>query len=266
MLLKTALRSVGVLLLMLATWPAAWSQSAPQFDAIVVRQHDPHDVSQDGGIHWGGLAFEANNVPLTFLMTQAFGVKKWLIDGLPAWAAKSTWDVNAKVAASDLKLMQSLTREQRSQMLQTVLTEQFRLRYHFGEKLQPVYELSVLPAGPKFKASANIDGTKRGFGGWTFAAGLAQCERITMAQFANGLSPLVERVVMDKTGLTGAYDIEVRWTPENSANAGNDNGLDATAAPGIVTALREQAGLRLTSAKAMVPLLVIDAMEQPEQQ
>lgn len=261
------LRYVGTVLLLLTSWCAACSQDVPQFDAIVVRLHDPHDVSQDGGIHWSGLAFEANNVPLTFLMTQAFGVKKWLIDGLPAWAAKTTWDVNAKVAASDLKLMQNLTREQRSRMLQTILMEQFRLRYHFGEKLQPVYDLSVLPAGPKFKAtSTNADGTKHGFGGWTFAAGLAQCERITMAQFANGLSPLVERVVVDKTGLTGTYDIELRWTPENFANTDDDNGLDASAAPGITTALREQAGLKLTSAKAMVPVLAIDGMEEPEAQ
>jgi uncharacterized protein (TIGR03435 family) len=244
----------------------AAAQDTPRFDAITVRPHDKNDPSQDGGIHWAGLVFEAKNVPLTFVMTQAFGVKKWLIAGLPAWAEKTTWDVNAKVSEGDLKLMQNMTREQRSQMLQVVLAEQFQLRYHYESRVEPVYELALLPGGPKFKPTPSVASGEAAqhHGGWTFTQGLVKVEAITMAQFANGLSPLVERVVVDKTSLAGMYDLELHWTPEVSSGSNTDNGLPGAATPGIYTALREQLGMKLTSAKAPVPVLVVDHMEQPE--
>ncbi|MEZ2347631.1 TIGR03435 family protein [Terriglobus sp. RCC_193] len=246
--------------MLLSATRVAAAQDTPQFDAITVRPHDKNDPSQDGGIHWAGLVFEAKNVPLTFLMVQAFGVKKWLIAGLPAWAEKTTWDVNAKVSEGDLKLMQNMTREQRSRMLQAVLAEQFQLRYHYELRVEPVYELAVLPGGPKFKPTPSVAHGS----GWTFTQGLVKVEAITMAQFVNGLSPLVERVVVDKTSLAGMYDMELHWTPEASSASNTDNGLPEAATPGIYTALREQLGVKLTSAKAPVPVLVVDKMEQPE--
>ena len=71
----------------------------------------------------------------------------------------------------------------------------------------------------------------------------------------------MQRPVLDKTGLTGRYDIELEWTPERlqmqSAPA-----LDA-GPPSIFTALQEQLGLRLESAKGPVKTLVIDHVERP---
>ena len=245
----------------------AMAQQTPKFDVIVVRPHDRSDVSTDGGIHWEALVFEAKNVPITFLMTQAFGVKKWLIEGVPQWAAKGTWDMNAKVTAGDLKMMQTLTREERSSMLQNVLIQQFGLRYHFESRVQPVYELHVQPGGAKFHTTSITDSEAAAghTGNWNFSAGEVQCQRITMAQFANGLSPLVERVVLDRTGLPAAYDLQVRWTPDGDTS-GNSNGSDADDAPGLATALREQAGLKLAAAKAPVPVLIVDSMTHPEAQ
>lgn len=241
------------------------AQETPKFDAIIVRPHEARDISQGGSINWNGLAFTAANIPLTFIMTQAFGVKKWLIDGLPPWASSARWDVNAKVDEADVKTLQSLDREQRSRMLQAILTEQFGLRYHFEDRIEPVYELTVLPGGPKFRATTfnttplNPDKPVRS-GNWMFFQGEVTCESITMPQFANGFSPLLERVVVDKTDLTGRYDLSLKWTPEDAAQNDQDSH------PGVFTAVREQLGLKLTPAKAPVPVLVVDALARPEAQ
>jgi uncharacterized protein (TIGR03435 family) len=246
--------------LLLLSPTALVAQETPKFDAIVARRHDPSDPSQDGGIYWKGLTFEAKNVPMTFLVTRAFGTEKWLIEGMPAWASKGTWDFSAKVTPDGLAAMKNVSHNQMGPLLKMVLTEQFGLRYHFEDKVQPVYELTVLPGGPKFKPTPPPDGdaSKRRPGNWNFFEGTANAKGITMPQFAESFSPLVERVIVDKTGLTDMYDLEVKWTPDDVPTT------EADTTPGVFTALREQLGLKLTPAKASVPSLVIDAMTPPD--
>jgi uncharacterized protein (TIGR03435 family) len=199
-------------------------------------------------------------VPMTFLVTKAFGTKKWLIEGMPAWASKGTWDFSAKVTPESLAAMKAISHNQIGPLLKIVLVEQFGVRYHFEDKMQPVYELTVLPAGPKFKPtpSANGDASKRKPGNWNFSQGDANAIGITMPQFADSFSPLVERVILDKTGLSDMYDLQVKWTPEDTPTP------EADTTPGVFTAVREQLGLKLTPAKASVPSLVIDAMTPPD--
>lgn len=253
------MRALACLLLLLSPVTLI-AQETPKFDAIVARRHDPSDPSTDGGIHWEGLTFEAKNVPMTFLLTQAFGTKKWLIEGMPAWASKGTWDFSAKVTPESLAAMKAISHNKIGPLLKIVLVEQFGLRYHFEDKMQPVYELTVLPGGPKFKPTPAPDGdlSKRKPGSTNFFQGTANGKGITMPEFANDLSPLVERVVIDKTNLTDMYDLAVTWTPEDTP------ATDGDAEPGVFTAVREQLGLKLTPAKASVPSLVIDVMTPPE--
>jgi len=76
------------------------------------------------------------------------------------------------------------------------------------------------------------------------------------ARFLFGLSNASGRIVVDKTGLTGYYDIDLKWTPDEDLVAG------ATGAS-LFTALEEQLGLKLVSAKAPVDVLVVDHVERP---
>jgi uncharacterized protein (TIGR03435 family) len=78
------------------------------------------------------------------------------------------------------------------------------------------------------------------------------------------LTRQVHRTVLDKTGLTGKYDIAMKWTPDSAAPAGGDDGA-SDAAPSIFTALQEQLGLRLQTAKGPVDTLVIDSVEKPSE-
>ena len=268
----TALRGTFALLLGTAAVMNVYAQGippepTPRFDIITVRLHKD-DGRRDGSFGWKGLFFSTDNAPIKFLIANAFHVKMWLITGLPAWAETSKWDVQAKVVEEDAILMQDLTREQRSAMLRTILEERFGMVWHMEARAQPVYELTVLPGGPKFHATPvpsigeGGDAARKRHSGWTISHGLAKANGITLSQLAEGLSSELERSVVDKTGLTDMYDLELHWTPEDRANA-SDNGTVGDAPSDIFTALKEQLGMKLTSAKEPVPVLVVDRMQPP---
>jgi uncharacterized protein (TIGR03435 family) len=109
-------------------------------------------------------------------------------------------------------------------------------------------------------------GIRMGFG--NMAVGGA-----TLANLATSLSMMVGRVVTDKTGLTGTYDMNLTWTPDQmpqrSAGAPADQPLRVNGAeidpngPSIFTAIQEQLGLKLDAQRGPVSLLVIDRAEKP---
>jgi uncharacterized protein (TIGR03435 family) len=88
---------------------------------------------------------------------------------------------------------------------------------------------------------------------------------ISMTQLATSLAPFVSRFTVDKTGLTGSFDVELKWTPDPSPNAGG-SALPEPASdsgPSIFEALQEQLGLKLISEKGPVAVLVMDRLEEP---
>jgi uncharacterized protein (TIGR03435 family) len=97
---------------------------------------------------------------------------------------------------------------------------------------------------------------------------------VTMAALASTLSGFVGRIVVDRTGLTTGFDVELTWTPDQlpqraSAGAGDQplvNGATVDPnGPSIFTALQEQLGLKLESTKGPVDVLVIDRAEKPSE-
>jgi uncharacterized protein (TIGR03435 family) len=88
-----------------------------------------------------------------------------------------------------------------------------------------------------------------------------------MAQLATSLAPLVSRFTVDKTGLTGGFDVELTWTPEQVPSNIAGNALPGAApdlsGASILTALQEQLGLKLISEKGLVEVLVVDRLEEP---
>lgn len=81
------------------------------------------------------------------------------------------------------------------------------------------------------------------------------------------LTSVVGRTVIDKTGLTGKYNFELKWTPEHGVQASTDNGQadPENSAPSIFTALQEQLGLKLQSSRGPVETLVVDHIEMPSE-
>src|SRR5262249_39150456 len=131
-------------------------------------------------------------------------------------------------------------------MLQTLLKERFHRTFHREARELPTYALTVAKNGPKFATAETASGitSNSNRSRWQITA------KISMRSFAEFLSPQAGRPVIDKTGLPGTYELKLEWSIDD-APAGNEG-------PSLFTALQEQLGLKLESAKGPVEALVVD--------
>jgi uncharacterized protein (TIGR03435 family) len=253
----------------------------PAFDVVSIKPNK----SDSGMVRIMGKpdGYSASNVSLKMLIQSAYGIREDLISGAPSWADSARFDIDAKVAGSDVDALKKLTPEQRRLILQPLLADCFKLKIHTETKQLPVYELVVAKGGSKLKEATpgdtyangikGPDGVGRG-GMMRVGRGQLNAQAVPMTSLANMLSQQLHRTVLDKTGLTGKYDIELNWTPDQGpdpmfkgpegAPQRSDSAPDASG-PSIFTALQEQLGLRLQSAKGPVETIVIDHVEMPSE-
>ena len=199
------------------------------------------------------------NLPLTFLMKFAYPTRP--IVGLTGWMDTDKWDIEVK---SDTPGMPSLDQER--DILQKLLAERFALKVHEEKREMPAYTLTVGKDVPKMTKSVDAS-LKPSF--TCFPSGMLRAQSATMDDFARLLQTnVLGQQVVDETGLTGKWDFALQWTPDETQFAGMRGNAppaadDANAPPPLLPAIREQLGLRLTSEKTQVPVVVIDHVERP---
>ena len=132
-------------------------------------------------------------------------------------------------------------------------TSRFHLVVHTDEKEMPIYALVVAKGGPKNLAEPTGE-TPQFIG----RRGIVTCKKTSMKRFAEvALSMRMGRNVVDRTGIDGEYDFVLRYSEEQGAAAASD-----TSAPDFLTALQEQLGLKLESARGPVEVIVVDHVEK----
>jgi uncharacterized protein (TIGR03435 family) len=136
-------------------------------------------------------------------------------------------------------------------MLQSLLASRFGMVAHRETKELPCYELVLGTDGPKLHATADRTLAPRIYPN---ASGI-RAESISMKGFADLLSPKTDRPVLDKTGLSGAFDLTLKWSADPSTEPG----------PSLFTAVQEQLGLKLQATKAPIEALVVDRINRPNQ-
>lgn len=250
-----------------ATAPAAFdvisihrSGAKPTVNGGVEFSFTKTDETDDG--------FVAENITLKAVISDAYQIKPDNISGGPDWIGSDRYDISAKVATSDGAAPVKLARPQRRQMLQTLLADRFNLAVHIETKDDPIYELVVAKGGSKLHAFAPVKGAPRGVTGLDGkyysgidslgGHGIIVLQGYPVSLLADFLKPELGRPVIDKTGLTGKYDISLRWTPDNTSP---DSPL--AGGPSIFAAVQEQLGLKLNSTKGPVTTLLIDHVERP---
>ena len=177
------------------------------------------------------------------------------IAGLPGWARTEQFDIEAKMDDEVLAALQKLPdkeqQHQRQLMQQAILAERFKLKVHHEIKEQPIYDLVIAKGGRKFKESPPSEAQRMTAGG-----NRIMVQGMSLDNLVGNLSGTTGRLVIDETGLTGNYDFELKWTPDDQQGA-------ADAGPTLFTALEEQLGLKLVPAKGPVDVFVIDHVERP---
>lgn len=186
--------------------------------------------------------------------------------GAPAWAASDSFSIDAKMDASAMDALNKLDRDQREvarqQMLRTLLAEYFKLAVHTETRELPAYLLVVAKGGPKFREATpgeeRMIGIMPGGGG----SRRIKCQACSFELVLSALSGAAGRQVVNKTSLTGKYDFQIQWMPDNGSVAAASAMADSPWPP-ISKALEEQLGLKLESGKGPVSVLVIDHAEKP---
>jgi uncharacterized protein (TIGR03435 family) len=243
-----------------AVQPTSTQAKIPAFDIVSIKPNRSGSGSM--GIETHSDSYSATNVSLKRLLRDAYDIREDLISGLPGWAENTSFDIKAKVVDPNLDELKKLSNEQRRSMLQTFLMDRFQLKVHTETRTLPVYELVVAKGGPKFHEAAASNGAADGSktpGMWIHNNELT-ATAIPLTSLAAMLARQLHRTVLDKTGLSAKYDLDLKWAPEE----GQDSSPDSSS-PSIFTALQEQLGLKLQSSKGSVETLVVDHVEIPSE-
>jgi len=264
--MTTRLSTLVLLTLLTCGLHAAWAQDNPaqalkpmardvdpDFEVATIKPALPDDHNQGFRLKGRRISIESNS--LSNIICFAYSMQKSQIINAPKWFEEQQWDIDG---VPDVDGAPNWPQYRR--MLQKLVAARFGVKLHRDQRELSVYTLTVANGGPKLDKSKSdpdepSDQSGHGIGSQQFM----KFTNDTMTDFAETMELMVDRPVVDKTGLEGHYDFTLLWTPDVMRAAEPDP------APALFTAVREQLGLRLQATRAMTDVLVIDAATQPTQ-
>jgi uncharacterized protein (TIGR03435 family) len=236
------------------------ADATPEFEVATIKPATPDRPGK--GFMVRGRQFSTVNTTLSDMITFAYGIHAKQITGGPGWVETEKYDVAAQPNGEGQPNAQ-----QWKGMFQKLLADRFTLTFHRDKKELAVYAITVGKNGPKLTKS---EGNPSGLPGLFFRGlGVLPATNATMADFAGVMQGAVlDRPVVDQTGLTGRWDFTLTWTPDEFQFAGMGAKVpppanNAAAPPDLFTAMQEQLGLKLESTKAPAEVFVIDRATKP---
>jgi uncharacterized protein (TIGR03435 family) len=237
----------------------------PEFTVATIKPSRPD--APRGGYGFRGQDVTSTNVTVNWLIKLAYNVHARQIVGGEAWLDSAKYDV---VGRPDTPGQPS--RDQMKLMLQKLLVDRFQLKFRTEKRELPVYAMVVLKTGVKVTVSKEDPNAFPGIG---FSQGPGTLSLIgrnsTLDGMVNALqSNVLDKPVVNRTGLIGRYDFNLKFAPDATQIAnfgagapGNPGDLDAP--PDIFAAFQQQLGLKLESTKAAVDVMVIEKTERPSE-
>jgi len=250
------IRFISTLALLAFVCSAAFAQS---FEVASIHASEPG--LRTGGVHVDHGVFSMHNMTLHFCIEWAYDVRPLQITG-PAWLNEVRFDINAKAADHNAD------EDQLRLMARQMLADRFGIRVHHEQKEQQVFALTVAKNGPKFHSKGTKDASRFTESATDGATGFsedktgAMAEHVTMGDVANKVSELVNRIVIEKTGLTGRYDFRLDLTPYMTPDTDGKDGAKADIMSILFAGFNDQLGLKLEAGKESVDLLVVDAVNK----
>lgn len=267
-----------------AAAPAQQLDTAPRFEVVSIKTSKGGDVtpsfrpSPSGRFEWQHVALDA----LISIAHQTFNFDEVEIVGLPEWARSARLDIVAQTGKGTPPINANGFPAELAAMVRHMLAERFGLAAHREKQDRAAYLLQTVHPGQLGPQLTQVDGdcgvalatltsgrpaTARpgrgpdcSFGG---GPGRLHGNAVSLEMFSRVLGRRLSRPVVDRTGLTGSFDLDLRYRAEPSGPpAGTDPSADADA-PSIFTALQEQLGLRVVNGRALVDVLIVDALERP---
>ena len=265
----------GTLLAVVLCVPRVHAQDKT-FEVVSIRQNITQQRQGPMNLAPAPDGFRVEQQPLMNLLLTAYTPKTGglflnNIDNLPDWAKDSRYDIEARIADADRAAWQDPQNQPAmlQGMLQAMLADRFQLVVHREMKEKSVYELVVAKSGPKFQETKPDEPRPAGQtlpGGGVMARGAdgaTHMYNMSMGLLAALLTSKSDRTVLDKTGLTGHYSIDIHEPAQMAApSAGQTGPTEDEQRPAVADALKG-VGLELKPAKEQVEKLVIDHVEKP---
>lgn len=239
-----------------------------KFDAASIKASSATEKRQSiNSFHWEGGRFTATNISAARLIGYAYGLRQQQLEGLPNWAESEGFTIEAVMPPDMPQLSEQEMPQVRRRVLQSLLMDRFALKLHKTTDLLPVFEIVVAKGGAKLtphdandQEGAGVTGTPNGF----------KFVGVPVQFLAYYLSMYAGRIVIDKTGFTGRYDVTLSGVALIPNPVAADTGAES-GAPGhgdvsgesIFDAMKEQLGLELKSAKEPITVFVVDHVESP---
>ena len=254
-------------------------ESATAFEVASVKRSAP---DAQGSVISGPApsAFTTRNAALSTIIQYTYGIADYQLVEAPSWTRSERFDIVAKYPEGD-------GRGRVPEMVQALLADRFALKVHKDTREGAIFELVTARSdgrlGPKLRRSevdcvAVRTALKESGRVQTIGPGdFPTCMMIasdrfikggnrTMDVFSRSLARYVDRRVVDRTGLDGEFDIELEWLPATGTAASNPTGAPRSSPDdtlSIYTALREQLGLELKSARGSIDVIVVDSVRAP---
>jgi len=234
-----------------------------EFDAVSVKPSNPNsrhgtvvDVTRGGTLH-------VVNATLKDLIETAYDVRSFQIEGGPKWADANEYDVDATPGTRPQSAAIAPPGWNNIRLkVQALLKDRFQLQLHRETRIAPIYSLAIAKGGIKLSGLSANQSPQRGI---TAGQGTMLGEAASMAQLAYKLSRLLQRPVVNNTGLEGSYDFKLEWAPDPGPSAPGGQPVEIPVGPSIFSALQQQLGLRLEGTKGPVGVLVIDHVDEPSE-
>lgn len=232
----------------------------PAFEVATIKPSVPD--SPGIGIRMNGRNFSTLNTTLSDLITFAWEIHPNQLSGGPAWISSQKFDL---AAIPDKPGMPN--DKQVKLMMRKLLADRFKLTLHHDKKDLSVFLITVAKTGPKIAKNETNPNGLPGLG--MQGLGRVAVRNATIADFAQLMQGrILDRPVVDQTGLPGRYDFSLQWTPDDSQYGGRGgqapppaNGGNAP--PDLFAAMQEQLGLKMEATRAPVDVIVIDHVEKP---
>jgi bla regulator protein blaR1 len=248
----------------------AFAQQEPRlaFEVASIKPSDPNIRQHLLGTRSG--SFVATDATLKQLVGMAYDLRDHQISGGPKWLDSDRYTIEGKPDSTTPIGPGPAGIATARAMLRSLLADRFKLAVHHETKEEQIYELVIAKGGPKFKEVEAPKGGPRGLG--STGPGKLRGMFCPIGILAQTLSGVLSRSVIDRTGLTGNYDFVLEYTPElgqlqpGQPGPPDEPGLPPPApdGPSLFTALEEQLGLKLQSAKGPVDIIIIDHAERPD--
>jgi uncharacterized protein (TIGR03435 family) len=226
----------------------------PAIDVASIKPSDPGINAMNN--HFSADRYNYVGYSAQFLIEGALGVKDYQVLNTPGWLRSERWDL-------DIKSTMPANPQQRDQLILALLADRFRFKFHHETRTMPIYSLVVAKGGAKLKKADPDERSSTTFGNQIIG------RKYDITMLAPSLSGELNMPVVDNTGLTGIYDIDLKWSPDPARPEFGDvrNPADLPAPdpnrPEIFTAIKEQLGLELKAERGPVDVIVIDHIDRP---